>query len=57
LDGAFERNSSVEPEHLPYADGTFDLVVSTTSFDHWSDQGAGLAECARVMTPVVATKP
>ncbi|MGA2521017.1 MAG: class I SAM-dependent methyltransferase [Acidimicrobiales bacterium] len=36
-------------EHLPYDDATFDLVVSTTSFDHWSDQRAGLAECARVM--------
>jgi len=38
-------------EHLPYPDATFDLVVSTTSFDHWADQRAGLAECARVMTP------
>ena len=28
-----------------------DLVISTTSFDHWADQGAGLAECARVLTP------
>jgi ubiquinone/menaquinone biosynthesis C-methylase UbiE len=24
-------------------------VVSTTSFDHWRDQAAGLAECARVV--------
>jgi ubiquinone/menaquinone biosynthesis C-methylase UbiE len=38
-------------EHLPYADANFDLVVSTTSFDHWRDQQAGLQECARVMTP------
>ena len=29
----------------------FDLVVSTTSFDHWADQQAGLRECARVMAP------
>jgi ubiquinone/menaquinone biosynthesis C-methylase UbiE len=29
----------------------FDLVVTTTSFDHWSDQQAGLRECARVLTP------
>ena len=35
-------------EHLPGADGAFDLVVSTTSFDHWADQQAGLRECARV---------
>jgi ubiquinone/menaquinone biosynthesis C-methylase UbiE len=27
------------------------LVVSTTSFDHWVDQGAGLRECARVLGP------
>jgi len=26
-------------------------VVSTTSFDHWADQQAGLTECARVMVP------
>jgi ubiquinone/menaquinone biosynthesis C-methylase UbiE len=38
-------------EHLPYADASMDLVVSSTSFDHWSDQGAGLAECARVLRP------
>jgi ubiquinone/menaquinone biosynthesis C-methylase UbiE len=38
-------------EHLPAADGHYDLVVSTTSFDHWVDQRAGLAECARVLAP------
>jgi ubiquinone/menaquinone biosynthesis C-methylase UbiE len=38
-------------EHLPYDDASMDLVVSSTSFDHWSDQGAGLAECARVLRP------
>jgi len=26
-------------------------VVSTTSFDHWADQRAGLAQCARVLAP------
>ncbi len=36
-------------EHLPYPDGSIDLVVSSTSFDHWSDQYAGLSECARVL--------
>lgn len=36
-------------EHLPHADASFDLVVSTTSFDHWHDQRAGVAECARVL--------
>ena len=38
-------------EELPYPTQMFDLVVSTTSFDHWADQRAGLAECARVLAP------
>ncbi|HME76862.1 MAG TPA: class I SAM-dependent methyltransferase [Mycobacterium sp.] len=38
-------------EQIGYPDGTFDLIVSTTSFDHWSDQQAGLRECARVVRP------
>jgi ubiquinone/menaquinone biosynthesis C-methylase UbiE len=37
-------------EELAFADGSFDLVVATTSFDHWSDQRAGLSEVARVLT-------
>lgn len=37
-------------ERLPLAGG-FDLVVSSTSFDHWRDQRAGLSECARVLRP------
>jgi len=36
-------------EHIGYPDETFDLIVSSTSFDHWSDQQAGLSECARVL--------
>lgn len=38
-------------EQLPYRDHAFDLVVSVTSFDHWSDQLAGLRECHRVLVP------
>lgn len=38
-------------EHLPYPDHAFDLIVTTTSFDHWSDQLAGLRECSRVLQP------
>ncbi|HKR69559.1 MAG TPA: class I SAM-dependent methyltransferase [Streptosporangiaceae bacterium] len=36
-------------ERLPFDDASFDLVISTTSFDHWADQHAGLAECHRVL--------
>lgn len=38
-------------EQLPFDDRAFDLLVSTTSFDHWADQRAGLAECYRVLRP------
>jgi ubiquinone/menaquinone biosynthesis C-methylase UbiE len=37
-------------EHLPYPDHQFDVVLSTTSFDHWGDQRTGLAECTRVLS-------
>jgi ubiquinone/menaquinone biosynthesis C-methylase UbiE len=36
-------------EELPFANGDFDLVIATTSFDHCADQRAGLKECARVL--------
>lgn len=45
------RFARAAAERLPAADAAFDLVVSTTSFDHWADQGTGLAECARVLAP------
>jgi ubiquinone/menaquinone biosynthesis C-methylase UbiE len=38
-------------ERLPADEGVYDLVVSTTSFDHWADQAAGIRECARVLAP------
>jgi len=38
-------------ENLAYEDASFDLLVSTTSFDHWRDQQRGLGECARVLRP------
>ncbi|HEV7206243.1 MAG TPA: class I SAM-dependent methyltransferase [Jatrophihabitans sp.] len=38
-------------EALPFADGAFDLVVSTTSFHRWSDPERGLAELHRVIAP------
>jgi len=36
---------------LPFADGSFDTVVSTLSLHHWADPAAGLAEIARVLRP------
>jgi ubiquinone/menaquinone biosynthesis C-methylase UbiE len=53
-DGAADerlRFTEGSAERLPAADGRYDLVVAVTSFDHWADQAAGLAECARVLTP------
>jgi ubiquinone/menaquinone biosynthesis C-methylase UbiE len=38
-------------EALPYPDDSFDLVFSTMTFHHWEDQGRGIAEIARVLTP------
>lgn len=35
-------------ERLPVGN-SFDLVVSSTSFDHWSDQLRGLQECAQAL--------
>jgi SAM-dependent methyltransferase len=36
---------------LSFADGSFDLVVSTFSMHHWADPAAGLAEIGRVLSP------
>lgn len=36
---------------LPFADATFDLVVSTLSQHHWTDPGAGFQELNRVLRP------
>jgi ubiquinone/menaquinone biosynthesis C-methylase UbiE len=49
-DGRLHFSAGVA-EQLPWPAETFDLVVSTTSFDHWADQQAGLTECARVLAP------
>jgi ubiquinone/menaquinone biosynthesis C-methylase UbiE len=38
-------------EELPFPDDSFDLVFSTMTFHHWNDQGRGIAEIARVLTP------
>ena len=36
-------------EHLPLEDDSIDLVTSTMSFHHWSDQAHGLSETSRVL--------
>ncbi len=38
-------------EALPLPDSSFDLVVTTSSFHHWTDQKQGLAEVHRVLRP------
>ena len=38
-------------EALPFAAGTFDLVVSRYSTHHWRDASAGLREARRVLKP------
>jgi ubiquinone/menaquinone biosynthesis C-methylase UbiE len=38
-------------EQLPADESAYDLVVSTTSFDHWTDQAAGIRACARALAP------
>ena len=36
---------------LPYADSSFDVVLSVTSIKHWPDQETGLREAIRVLRP------
>jgi ubiquinone/menaquinone biosynthesis C-methylase UbiE len=38
-------------EHLPFADGQFDLVVAEDVIEHVQDQQKTVHECARVLTP------
>ena len=38
-------------EDLPFPDDRFDLIFSTLTFHHWSDQARAVGEVARVLTP------
>ena len=40
-----------DSEHLPFPDGSFDVVYSCDSFHHYPDPAAVLAEVGRVLAP------
>jgi ubiquinone/menaquinone biosynthesis C-methylase UbiE len=48
LDIRFQQATA---ESLPFANGSFDLVFSTMTFHHWSDQPKAISEVRRVLTP------
>jgi ubiquinone/menaquinone biosynthesis C-methylase UbiE len=52
-DGDLRRPSFLvgDVASLAFADGSFDLVISTLSMHHWADPTAGLAEIGRVLRP------
>jgi SAM-dependent methyltransferase len=41
----------VDMQRMPYADGSFDLVVHSETLEHVPDPVLGLAECHRVLRP------
>ena len=43
--------TAADAAHMPYPDGTFDLVVSSMSRHHWADAPGVLAEIRRVLAP------
>ena len=43
------RYPEVDMQHLPHADGAFDLVVHSDTLEHVPDPVRGLAECRRVL--------
>jgi SAM-dependent methyltransferase len=49
LDNVITRRGAAES--LPFADASFDLVLSRYSAHHWRDWEAGLREAARVLKP------
>jgi SAM-dependent methyltransferase len=42
---------SVDLQSLPYADGSFDMVVHSDTLEHVPDAASGLRECRRVLAP------
>lgn len=47
--GGHSRLAAADAEQLPFPAGSFDVVVSASSFHHWSRPEAGLEEIARVL--------
>jgi ubiquinone/menaquinone biosynthesis C-methylase UbiE len=45
------RFQKASAERLPFRDDQFDLVFSTMTFHHWTDQRKGISEVARVLSP------
>lgn len=45
------RTQQGPAEQLPFADASFDFVISRFSAHHWRDVGAGLREARRVLRP------
>ena len=45
------RFQQATAESLPFPDGSFDLVFSTMTFHHWSDQQKAIGEIKRVLAP------
>ncbi len=48
---AHVRFQLADAASLPFADGSFDIVVSTLSLHHWSDPAAVFVEVGRVLRP------
>lgn len=49
--GSVIRFHQAPAEKLPFHDSQFDVVFSTLTFHHWKDQGRGIHEVSRVLTP------
>lgn len=49
--GARAEFAAGDAAHLPFRDGTFDLVIANDSLEHFADPAAALADIARVLAP------